>query len=49
MRRDRARATGDPDALIADADAAGYRAKAEGGGRVELSADSLTSDVIPDG
>ena len=40
---------GDPDALIASADAAGYRAKAAGGGRVELSADPLTSDVIPDG
>ena len=40
---------GDSDALIASADAAGYRAKAAGGGRVELSADPLTSDVIPDG
>ena len=40
---------GDPEALIASADAAGYRAKAAGGGRVELSADPLTSDVIPDG
>jgi diguanylate cyclase (GGDEF)-like protein/PAS domain S-box-containing protein len=40
---------GDPDALIASADAAGYRAKAAGGGRVELSPDPLTSDVIQDG
>jgi diguanylate cyclase (GGDEF)-like protein len=40
---------GDPDALIASADAAGYRAKAAGGGRVELSTDPLTSDLIPDG
>jgi diguanylate cyclase (GGDEF)-like protein/PAS domain S-box-containing protein len=40
---------GDADALIASADAAGYRAKAAGGGRVELSPDPLTSDVIPDG
>jgi diguanylate cyclase (GGDEF)-like protein len=40
---------GDPDALIASADAAGYRAKAAGGGRVELSSDPLTSDVIPEG
>jgi diguanylate cyclase (GGDEF)-like protein/PAS domain S-box-containing protein len=40
---------GDADTLIASADAAGYRAKAAGGGRVELSPDPLTSDVIPDG
>jgi diguanylate cyclase (GGDEF)-like protein len=40
---------GDPDALIASALAAGYRAKAAGGGRVELSTDPLISDVIPDG
>ena len=39
----------DPEALLASADAAVYRAKAAGGGRVELSADPLTSDVIPDG
>jgi diguanylate cyclase (GGDEF)-like protein/PAS domain S-box-containing protein len=32
---------GDPDALLALADAAGYRAKAAGGGRVELSTDPL--------
>ena len=40
---------GDPDALIASADAAGYRAKAAGGGRVEISTDLLRSDLIPDG
>jgi diguanylate cyclase (GGDEF)-like protein/PAS domain S-box-containing protein len=40
---------GDPDALLASADAAGYRAKAAGGGRVELSIDPLPSDLIPDG
>jgi diguanylate cyclase (GGDEF)-like protein/PAS domain S-box-containing protein len=32
---------GDPDALLAAADAAGYRAKAAGGGRVELSTGPL--------
>ncbi len=40
---------GAPDALIASADAAGYRAKAAGGGRVELSTDPVASDLIPDG
>jgi diguanylate cyclase (GGDEF)-like protein len=40
---------GHPDALIAAADAAGYRAKASGGGRVELSTEPVTSDVITDG
>jgi diguanylate cyclase (GGDEF)-like protein len=40
---------GHPDALIASADAAGYRAKAAGGGRVELSPEPLTSDLIRDG
>jgi diguanylate cyclase (GGDEF)-like protein/PAS domain S-box-containing protein len=40
---------GHPDTLLATADAAGYRAKAAGGGRVELSREPLTSDLIRDG
>ncbi|HEX4671565.1 MAG TPA: diguanylate cyclase [Solirubrobacteraceae bacterium] len=40
---------GHPDTLLATADAAGYRAKAAGGGRVELSPEPLTSDLIRDG
>jgi diguanylate cyclase (GGDEF)-like protein len=38
---------GDPDALLAAADAAGYRAKAAGGGRVELSTDPLAARPHP--
>jgi diguanylate cyclase (GGDEF)-like protein len=38
---------GDPDALLASADAAGYRAKAAGGGRVELSTEPLASRPHP--
>jgi diguanylate cyclase (GGDEF)-like protein/PAS domain S-box-containing protein len=37
----------DPDALLAAADAAGYRAKAAGGGRVELSTDPLAFPPHP--
>jgi diguanylate cyclase (GGDEF)-like protein len=38
---------GDPDALIASADAAGYRAKAAGGGRVELSSEPVPDPASP--
>jgi diguanylate cyclase (GGDEF)-like protein/PAS domain S-box-containing protein len=41
--------SGHPDALIASADAAGYRAKAAGGGRVELSTDKTSSHATMKG
>jgi diguanylate cyclase (GGDEF)-like protein len=40
---------GHPDALIASADGAGYRAKAAGGGRVELSSDETSSHATMKG